>query len=103
MISSVEGYLLNTTRQAYNGRDANKNRGSKCPKLITSYCLYCTVPRVLEVIYVSLSVYGTVLRISARLCAIHHGGSRAPAVVGAFTPRSWAMLQVRVFGFLLFW
>ena len=81
MISSVEGYLSNTTTEAYNGRDANKNRCSKCPKLITSYCLYCTVTPVLEVIYVSLSVYGMVLRISTRLCV--------PSITGAAGHQLW--------------
>ncbi|CAI9150087.1 unnamed protein product [Rangifer tarandus platyrhynchus] len=81
MISNVEGYLLNTTTEAYNGRDANKNGGSKCPKLITCllpilYCHLC--PRG---IYVSLSVYGTVLRISTRLSV--------PSITGAAGHQLW--------------
>lgn len=44
-------------------------------------CLYCTVTRVLEVIYVSLSAYGTVPRISTRLCV--------PSITGAAGHQLW--------------
>lgn len=71
------------------------------PSLLAN-CIYFTVTRVLEVIYVSLSVTGRYrASLPDSVCHLSQG-QPGTSRVGAFTPWSWAMLQVRAFGSFFF-
>lgn len=86
---------MNTTIAAYSGRDANENGGNTCPKLVTSCLLHTFYSDLCPRGYlcVSVCIWGGIARLCQTLCAVHHRGSSGPAMVGGFTPRSWAMLQ----------
>lgn len=86
---------MNTTTAAYGGRDANENRGNTCPKLIASCLLHTLYSHLCPRghLCVSVCIWGGIAHLCQTLCAVHHRGSSGPAMVGGFTPRSWAMLQ----------